>query len=78
MVQFSGCLGSRKTTHALQIAQHFTSHPKHTSLYINPVSPSEAKRAIIETGSYGLEAGIPKLQTDAGIYMLAVKAVHLA
>jgi hypothetical protein len=77
MIQFSGCLGSRKTTTALNIASIFAKNQSHTSIFVNTVSVSESKRAVDETGSWALEAGSGKNQTDAGVYMLAVKAIYL-
>ena len=53
MVQFSGCLGSGKTSTARDIAQLFTSKGGHTALYVNPSSESDNKRAV-EKGSWAL------------------------
>ena len=77
MIEFSGCLGSRKTSTALNIANIFAKKPSHTSIFINSISHSETKRAVLE-GSWGIEAGSQNKQTDASVYMLANKAVRLA
>ena len=78
MVQFSGCLGSRKTTTALNIASDFADRRKHTSIFVNTASSSEAKRAVDSAGCWSMEAGSHQKQTDVGVYMLTAKVIHLA
>lgn len=78
MVQFSGCLGSRKTTTALQIAELFAAKKKHTSIFLNSASISESKKAVETSGCWSIEAGGQKQQTDVGVYMLTAKAIRLA
>ena len=78
MVQFAGCLGSRKTTTALNIASDFAARRKHTSVFVNTASPSESKRAVESAGCWSMEAGAQKKQTDVGVYMLAAKAIKMA
>lgn len=46
MIQFSGCLGSRKTTTSLNIANNFAKIENHASIFVNLVSESESKRAV--------------------------------
>jgi hypothetical protein len=46
MINFVGCLGSRKTTTALNICEIFARKSNHTSIFINTASPSEEKRAV--------------------------------
>jgi len=46
MINFVGCLGSRKTTTALNIAENFAKKSNHTSIFINTASPNELKRAV--------------------------------
>jgi len=77
-VQFSGCMGSRKTKNALNIAQDFAAKKNHTSIFINSSNPSESKRAVDTAGCWSIEAGTQKRQTDVGVYMLTAKVIHLA
>ena len=78
MIQFSGCLGSRKTSTAFDIAKIFSQKTDHTSIWINPASVDETKNAVNEAGCWGLTSGSKKLQTDVGVYMQAVKAINLS
>ena len=49
-------------------------------LYFNPTSLSETAKVVDESNAWGFSCGQVKKQeqTDVGVYMLALKSIHLA
>ena len=76
---FSGGMGSRRTSALLNALSNHRSHQDHISLYLNPQLHEEVKKASEELGCWGFSHGLGKgNQTDAGVFMLAAKAIRVA
>ena len=78
MYHFSGGLGSGKTRTLLKTLSLHQNHDTYLSMYLNPNSHSETVQAVKDTGCWGFSNGGQDRQTDAGVYMLTLKAIRLA
>jgi len=76
---FSGCLGSHKTSTLFNIMQNYNQYSGHVGLYLNCASHAETIRAMESAGCWGFSNGqLTKQQTDAGVFMLAAKTIYVA
>ena len=80
MYNFSGCYGSRKTSTLTKVITNHNRNQQHLSFYYNPTNFSETESVVKESGAWGFNNGDLKQHrhTEAGVYMLAVKVMHLA
>jgi hypothetical protein len=80
MLNFTGCLGSRKTTTLSRIISNFSGKERHVSFYFNPTAFQEVERVVRESRGWGVSSGKlnKESQTDVSIYMMGLKVVQLA
>lgn len=80
MINFTGCLGSKKTEALEDISKHFSSTKNHITFYVNASSYSEANKFSKNANAISLNNGnfSNASQADVGIYMLTLKTIVLA
>lgn len=79
MISFLGCRGSKKSENSWNVAKEFVlENENNLSIYVNPFVNEVKEFAKICPNSISFT--VPKAQrpTDAGVYMLALKAINVA